>query len=744
MGVITVLRRLYRLSSVVKFLLIVCLTVSISLIPGIAVGKLTPTDHAALISQLESQLKIAQAQFDRSQEARIRSDLGSAYKNIGQYTPAIELQQQAGQIFRDLKDWRSLGQVLINLGNAQAAIGDYETAKLAYEKSLAIAKRNRDAVAQADALSSLGNIAASYGRDQAALQSYNAALQIQTQLQQTEAAAYTLLNLGSIHHVLQQFDLAIDYTNQARRIAQTANNQSLEATTLTNLGSIYEYQKDYTKAVDYHRQAVAIAQKLNQPQVLAQTLNNYGYTMLQMGDLVNAEKTVGQSIQILENVRSQLQEDRYKISLFDTRLFSYRLLQQIRIAANQPEEALVVAEQGRSRAFAELLAKNQNQSAQTITLDQIRHIAKTQKATLVEYSLISDRRFRVRGKQQGKAESLMIWVVQPNGKITFRQVDLRSRWETQGEIKQIVRASRCLQPIPACPALKTDNPPAISPIASLNYPGLPELHEILINPIADLLPTNRHDPVIFIPQDSLFLVPFAALPNAQGEYLIQRHTIATAPSIQVLNLTRRGAQKPWQADQILVAGNPSPMPINLAPLPHAETEATNISQRFQAQPLLGQSLTRSQLLSRLDQAKLIHLATHGLLEYGQQNALDIPGAIALAQTPQDSGILTATEITKLKLKADLVVLSACDTGRGTISGDGVLGLARSWMTAGASNVVVSLWAVSDESTAYLMEQFYSALANQPNYAIALRQAMLKTMEKYPSPYDWSAFMLMGA
>jgi CHAT domain-containing protein/Tfp pilus assembly protein PilF len=742
--VITVRSLIFK-QSIWRFLLIVCMSLSLVIIPATWVHA-RAANHPApktTISRLEQLLKSAQNRHDRESAAKILSDLGIARYNLSQYPQAIELYKQAGKLFLELNQRRHLGQVLINLGNAHAAIGDYEQAQVAYESSLKIAQAQNDSHAQAVAFSSLGGIDANYGKDKSAIAHFEAALKIQQQLGDRLGEAYSLLNLGSIHHVLRNFDVAIRYSQAAYKLAQTLKDSTIAAASLTNLALIDEYKKDYTQSIVYHQQALAIAQPLQQPQLIAQVLNNYGYTLWQMGDLEAAATTVRQAIQTWETMRSGLQDDADKISLLDTKRFSYQLLQQILIAQNQPEVALAISEQGRSRAFAERLIQGQNQTLQPITIPQIQQVAKTHNATLVEYSLVPDRAFRFRGKQQGKAASLMIWVVQPNGKITFRQVDLQSRWEQQGDIRKIVRVARCLKPIPTCPALNQNDAQTLNPIAALNYPGLPELHEILIAPIADLLPHKPDDSIIFIPQDALFLVPFAALPNPQGEAFIQHHTIATAPSIQVLNLTRQNDHQPWQADQILVGGNPHPMPLNLAPLPHAEREAISISQSFQTQPLLGESLTRSQLLSRLPQAKLIHLATHGLLEHGSMNPLDLPGAIALAQTSQDNGLLTAMEIAKLKLKADLVVLSACDTGRGAISGDGVLGLSRSWMTAGASNVLVSLWAVSDESTAYLMEQFYNALTNQPNYAIALRQAMLKTMEKYPSPYDWSAFTLMG-
>jgi CHAT domain-containing protein len=145
-------------------------------------------------------------------------------------------------------------------------------------------------------------------------------------------------------------------------------------------------------------------------------------------------------------------------------------------------------------------------------------------------------------------------------------------------------------------------------------------------------------------------------------------------------------------------------------------------------------------------ADLIHLATHGLLEYGdprQTGSRDTPGAIALAPGNGEDGLLTSTEILQMELQADLVVLSACDTGRGRITGDGVIGLSRSFIAAGVPSVIVSLWAVPDAPTAELMTEFYDQLAQGQTKAQALRQAMLITMQTRPDPKDWAAFTLIG-
>ncbi len=182
----------------------------------------------------------------------------------------------------------------------------------------------------------------------------------------------------------------------------------------------------------------------------------------------------------------------------------------------------------------------------------------------------------------------------------------------------------------------------------------------------------------------------------------------------------------------------------LSNLAGAETEANAIATLLKTKAIIGKQATKAAIVKQMANARLIHLATHGLLD--DFKGLGIPGAIALAPdgTGKDNdGLLTADEILDLKLNADLVVLSACDTGRGRITGDGVIGLSRSLITAGVPSIIVSLWKVPDASTAFLMTEFYRHLQQQPDKAIALRQAMQATKQKYPDPLDWAAFTLIG-
>ncbi len=180
-------------------------------------------------------------------------------------------------------------------------------------------------------------------------------------------------------------------------------------------------------------------------------------------------------------------------------------------------------------------------------------------------------------------------------------------------------------------------------------------------------------------------------------------------------------------------------PQTLSPLPGAEQEAKAISQLLNTQALTGDRATKAAVLQQIGRAQIVHLATHGIFD--DRNGLN--SAIALAPSDKDDGLLTAEEILKLKLNAELVVLSACDSGRGRITGDGVIGLSRSLISAGVPSVIVSLWSIPDAPTAELMTEFYRNLQKGQNKAQALRQAMLTTMKTHPAPRDWAAFTLIG-
>ena len=450
-----------------------------------------------------------------------------------------------------------------------------------------------------------------------------------------------------------------------------------------------------------------------------------------------AEDFFNRAMETVESIRGQLDDnDSFKVSLFDQLDNPYRLQQIALVKQNKVLEALEIAERGRARVLAELLASRfpsktipQGEDVSP-SIAQIKAIAKAQQATLVQYSLITVDR------------QLYIWVISPSGEITFRPVDFKSL----DAIDQLVKTARSSMGVRGLLSVEPKNPDTV-----LNPdPFLGELHQLLIEPIADLLPHNPEERVVFVPQGSLYLVPFAALRDKEGKYLLEKHTISISPSIQTLQVTRRQQQRIESAalQDVLILGNPT-MPTVLgsnsskvlSSLPGAEQEAKAIANLLGVHPLIGDEAVKSTVVARMPAANIIHLATHGIFN----DVRGMESSIALTPSPEDNGYLTAAELYRMKLNAKLVVLSACNTGRGRIRrGEGIVGLSRSFISAGVPSVVVSLWSVPDAPTAELMSQFYRNLEQSGmDKAQALRQAMLATMKTNPNPKDWAAFTLIG-
>ncbi|TFI51195.1 CHAT domain-containing protein [Mastigocladus laminosus UU774] len=704
-------------------------------------------------------LIIAQEIKDQKGEAYALGSLGNAYRNLGEYKRAIDYHNQQLAITRKIKDQQGEEGSLIGLGLAYRNLGEYQSAINYYKQSLVIARQIKDRQWEGRIIGHLGNAYNALEDYQKAIDYHKEGLVIARQVQDLQGEAYSLSSLGNAYLLLEDYQTAIDYHKQSLKIKHQIKDRRGEAASLCNLGIAYNALGDYQRAIDYQNQSLAIKWQIKDRFGEAASLNNLAAALLNSGNPKAAEENLRHSIAVKEAIRKDLGDnDALKISIFETQAHTYRLLQQVLIAQNRTKDALEIAEQGRARALIELLAVRQQLSSAPASpnIKQIQQIAKQQNATLVEYSIAWD--------------ELYIWVVKPTGEVTFQKVDIKKtnlgnvaedtrtaaatlaegRGVATNIITGLVNNTRAAVTTTENKSPE-NNPNTVRTLGCRGNACLQQMYKLLIQPIAKELPTNPDSRVIFIPHESLFLVPFAALQDQDKKFLIEKHTISIAPSIQALELTRARRLKLQQAQiSALVVGNPTmpkvsfkigEPPQQLDSLPGAETEAKDIAVLFKVKPLTGKDATKAAVIGQMSQARIIHLATHGLLdELGEGG---IPGQVALAPAGKDNGLLSANEVLNLKLNAELVVLSACDTGRGRITGDGVIGLSRAFISAGTPSVIVSLWRVGDNSAAVLMPEFYRQLQKSPNKAQALRRAMLNTMKNYPNPSDWAAFLLVG-
>lgn len=260
------------------------------------------------------------------------------------------------------------------------------------------------------------------------------------------------------------------------------------------------------------------------------------------------------------------------------------------------------------------------------------------------------------------------------------------------------------------------------------------LYELLWQPLEPMLSARS---VTVVAHGALHYLPFAALQKPDGSFLVDHYGLRFLPSASVLKYLRPAL--PGGRAQLLALGNPDLGDPKLD-LHFAEGEAKTVAAIFpESRVLLRTDATESNFKKAGSVFQRIHFATHGKFQADDP----LSSGLYLARDAENDGVLTVGELYSMNLDADLVTLSACETGLGKVAnGDDVVGLTRGFLYAGSRSIVASLWSVEDRATAQLMKAFYENLAGM-NKEEALRRAQIKTRRDFPPPFFWAAFQLTG-
>jgi CHAT domain-containing protein len=777
-------------------------------------------DYAKAIEYFQQSLAIARKVKSSELEANTLNALTQTYLSLNNYDKGLNYFNQLLRLAKELNDASVTRQAM----PVSVLITNYLYQKTyakqileSFEQLLPLVRELKNQRWELEILQTLGKASHDAGNYSKAIEYAQQLLPFYQGSSDRKNKAILLDNLAGGYAQLGDYAKAIEYTQQSLALAQELKDYSTEVQALYTLSKIYFKKGDYNQGIENAQQLLALARELTNREAMTGSaqflgvrfrryeelaLGYLGMALYETGKFADAERVLVEGVQVAESRRNK-RSDQEKVSLVEEQAGLYILLQKVLIAQNKTDAALEVAEQGRARAVVDLLASPRREQSnqpslpqrlpvtESPTIEQIKQIAKAQNSTLVEYSIVPNK-FRVQGKQPQTLE-LYIWVVKPTGEIAFRSVDLKSQGEQQiTSTEDLVTSSR------KSIGVRDRASAEIIRVSGADQKRfLQKLHQLLIQPIADLLPSDAKARVILIPKSALFLIPFSALQDEQGKFLIEKHTILTAPSIQVLELTRQQRERLKHrttgvgSDQYLVVGNPimpsfppkfgqppAPLPV----LPGAEREAQAIATLLKTQALIGQAATKTAVVQKMPGARIIHFATHGLIDgfsgfsgaialapsgrgrdltseeesdyplggglegqmaYAYRRLNNIPTEFDLIAAQNNNGFLTAADILNLKLNAELVVLSACNTGRGQIGEDGIIGLSRSFIAAGVPSLIVSLWSVPDAPTAQFMTEFYRQMQQNPDKAQALRQAMLIMKQQYPDPKDWAAFTLVG-
>ena len=682
----------------------------------------------------QKSLELAKKNNDIAHVSRVLSNLGLVYQSLGQYEKSKNFHEQSLIILKTTNpNLKEEAQSLNNLGIIYNKLGQYDLAIEYHKKSLKIKQEINYLLGKAISVMNIGICYHAQEKYNLAIESHKEYLKILRETENSSEEIKGLINIGNVYCSIKNYQLAKDYYNQAIDILEKNYSPRTEAYLLNGIGRACYCLGEYKQAIDYCQKQLDLAEKIGQSELKANALINMGFWYFKNDQLLEAENILIDAITVCESLRNGLNYND-QLSLFDTQINIYFLLQEVLVKENKYSKALEIAERGRARAFIELLSKRfvtvpQKIDNQLPSLEKIKKIALDYNSIIVEYSIIY-------------SYALYIWVIKPSGEIVFRSIDLNPLLENETSLREIAIEARRTIDESSWPDAR-------------HYMKI--LYEYLIQPIQDILPLEPESQIIFIPQHELYLVSFAALQDTTGKFLIEKYTISIAPSIQSLEIIQNQRNciitKAWEYKEscinALIVGNPtmptipfSKPPIQFKSLPHAQEEAQQVAALFKTEAITGNRATKLHILDLLPKARLIHLATHGILDLTDESG--IPGVIALAPSNGDCGLLTSGEILDLELNAELVVLSACNTGLGRITNDGMVSLSCCLFFAGVPSVIVSLWEVPDNSTKLLMTNFYQNLQNNMNKAQALRKAMQTLLEDYRNcPKMWAGITLIG-
>jgi CHAT domain-containing protein len=268
------------------------------------------------------------------------------------------------------------------------------------------------------------------------------------------------------------------------------------------------------------------------------------------------------------------------------------------------------------------------------------------------------------------------------------------------------------------------------------------LYKALIDPVKSLIKGTK---LILVPQRSLFFVPFSSLVDENGSLLSEKYQIQIIPSVHVLASSMQTSSGKRIGGSLFV-GNPNCESVQLPSLPSAADEVEYLASLLGAKPLTEHMASKSKVMNLMSDASIIHIAAHGQEGTGHiflapESKKSNDGAHPISS----SHLLTQSDVLKCKLSARLVVLSCCHSGRGKISSEGVLGIARSFLGAGAKSVLVTLWAINDLFTQKFMKVFYEKILEETSACMALKETMnnFQKIGQYDSFLYWAAFEILG-
>src|SRR5579862_326180 len=690
---------------------------------------------------------------DTAGQVRFLELLGRGFEEVNRHAEALRFFERAIKLAEANPDCGLPYMGYEGKAQALTSLGRTEEARSVLQSALAKAQSQDKRGHEAELLVRLGRLAAQTGNRQQALTYLEDAGQFATKVQFYRIEADAMYELAQLYRDAGDLATAEARATQGVTASQRVGDRYYVPRNMTILADLKARRGRVSEANALYEQAEDVIESMlisvDEPYWNSSVAASMSQTYLQHFELVTKGGDVPGAFRVLERVRGRTLawalEDRKafptaesgQTASLETDLAGLQLqLMQTNSAEKREQlmDQLVEYERRLGLAWTKEDAPGHGMPVQPASLSKVQEVLKTDEV-LLEYVLDDPTSFCVVVSQKGAYVRPL-----PAGR---REIENLSQ-QFVGEIRTKGTGAELSK----------------------------GLYAVLVNPIPEAATSARF---IIAPDAVLNLLPFEALRDAKGEYLLKSRVISYVPSGTILSTLRhREKQKPAPKPLLAVgdveyenqggSGRKIAAPasirgrikrgiadlsgLGLHDLPETRAEVEEIGKIVGSDVvmLLGKDATETGFKKQpLDQFRILHLAVHGFADtqYPERSA------VVLGADPQssDDGLLQVREIIRLRFNAELTTLSACDTGVGKLQGqEGISNLVEAFLVAGSKSVVASLWSADDTFASALMEQFYRRLAQGEDTSSALRNAKLDLLAKYGdqvSPFYWAAFIAVG-
>ena len=663
-------------------------------------------------------LDITKKVGNRKREAESFLKLGEEFFKTANFQEAIQYFEQYGRICEELEDRAGEGSAYGKLGDTYNNVGNFDAAQKFYEMQLTIATEVGDKKSEGRACASLGSQCHGRRRYRHAHCYHQRHLKCAIESGDKAGKGHAYGNLGKFYLTLGDYKKAMEHFELNLTIVKELGDRVGEGTVCGNLGSVHHQFGNFERAIEYHEMELSIAKEQNNQTGEALAYYHKGCNLESLGSLRDALACYKESAKLYNNIEASLLSrkensftDAWKINLFEEFYPVYISLCRTLLNLDFVLQALWAAEQGRARSLAHAIQSRYG--SLTYQLKQEETVSDVWKYISTNTVFFA-----------AENNSIYFWLLTPDQGVRFEKLALGDFWEDETLIAEWP-SDRFLR------FIRT-------------------LYDAAIGPMVNQLKGNE---LVIIPCGSLCLIPWnIAAFDPYSKYRHESLRIRVAPSLTTLKLITDCRQDYHRESGVLLLGSPLCRSVmwkgaikSWLEIPFAKKEVEMIGKLTNTQPLTGRNATKMAVLNRLRNAALVHIASHGDAKRGEIVLAPNPTPPSVVPEEKDY-LLTVEDLLKVRARPQLVVLSCCHSGRGEVkASEGVCGMARAFLVAGARSVLVSLAQVADEAMFIFMESFYFHLAEGRGSSEALNKAMkrLRKSARFSDIKFWGSFVLIG-